>query len=75
MSAASITIASSIAIRLRYLAGRVHDLGPRPLFELFCELVDGADPVSRFEAYSLLDADFIRANGGDVLPRTVWVVK
>jgi hypothetical protein len=54
--------------RLRYLAGAVHSLGPRPLFELLRELVAGRDLMQRLERYAQLDADFIRALEGDQLP-------
>ena len=56
--------------RLRYLAGSIHTLGPRPLFELFRELDGGADLHERLERYAGLSAyhDFIRSHGGDLLP-------
>jgi hypothetical protein len=71
----SATIASSIAIRLRYLAGRLHALGPRSIYEIMCEIVGGADPMQRLETYARLDADFIREHGGDVLPPPVRRIK
>jgi hypothetical protein len=71
----SATLQSSIATRLRHLAGRVHRLGPRPLFELMCELAGGADPITQFENYAKLDADFIRAMGGDVMPPPAILVR
>jgi hypothetical protein len=57
--------------RLRYLAERIHCLGTRPLFELFCELADGADLDMRLEAYAALAplAPFIAEMGGDRLQR------
>ncbi len=54
--------------RLRFLAGRIHRLGPRPLFELLNELAAGADVVERLERYAALPADFIREHGGSELP-------
>jgi hypothetical protein len=54
--------------RLRRLAALVHQLGPRPLFELLRELVAGADPLARVERYAELDADIIEALGGDRFP-------
>jgi hypothetical protein len=56
--------------RLRLPAGRIHGLGPRPLFHLLRELVDGADPGPRLEAYGRLAplASFIAALDGDRLP-------
>jgi hypothetical protein len=74
--ATSATIASSIALRLKHLAGRVHQLGPRPLFELMCELVGGSsDPLSRIEVYAGLDADIVRALGGADLPPHLYRIK
>jgi hypothetical protein len=61
--------------RLHLLAARVHDLGPRPLAELFLELLAGADPVVRIEVYAALPADFIRALGGDRLPASARAVR
>jgi hypothetical protein len=57
--------------RLRRLAAQIHALGPRPLFELFCELDAGADFASRAERYAALPVDFIRALGGDRLRNLV----
>jgi hypothetical protein len=38
------TIATTIPIsRLQHLAGQIHGLGPRPLFELLQEIDNGAD--------------------------------
>jgi hypothetical protein len=55
--------------RLRYLAGRIHALGPRPLYELFRELDRGAPLSPALERYADLSAyrDFIRALDGDRL--------
>ena len=71
----SVTIASSIAVRLRHVATRIHALGPRPLYELLCEIAGGAEPLSRFERYAALDPDIVRGLGGDVMPPTVRRVK
>ena len=70
MIATSATIASSLALRIRQLAPRLHRLGPRPFFEFCCEIVGGADPMTRLERFAALDGlnDFIRANGGHDLP-------
>jgi hypothetical protein len=43
------TVASSTALRLRCLAQCIHALGPRPLFELMCELVGSSIAMDRFE--------------------------
>jgi hypothetical protein len=71
----SATIASSIALRLRHLAPRIHALGVAPLHHLLCELAGGADPIDRAERYAALPADFIAAYGGDELPPVVRLVK
>ena len=71
----SATLERSMALRLRHLATRIHELGPRPLFELMCELVGGADPLGRFEAYGKLDPEFIHKLGADKLPPTVFLVR
>ena len=54
-------------VRLRFLAERIHRLGPRPLFELFRELDAGANFAERAEKYARLPGDFIRNHGGDRL--------
>lgn len=71
----SATLASSIALRLRHLAARVHALGPNPLFQMMCELSGSSAALARFEAYAALDADFIRAHGADKLPPNIRIVK
>ena len=55
--------------RLRYLAGRIHALGERPLFELLRELDGGADLHPTLEAYACLPAGFVAQHGGDQLAR------
>jgi hypothetical protein len=56
--------------RLQFLAARIHELGPRPLYELCRELERGAELHPALEKYAALAplADFIRAHGGDRLP-------
>lgn len=56
--------------RLAYLAGRIHRLGPRPLYELLREIEAGLPLAERLEAYSRLAelATFIAAFGGADLP-------
>ena len=56
--------------RLRFLAVRLHRLGPRPLFEFLAEIERGAPLIERLERYAALDGDFIRALNGDRLPST-----
>jgi hypothetical protein len=53
--------------RLRLLADRLHHLGPRALYELFRELLAGADLASRLEAYARIAplAPFIAELDGD----------
>ena len=62
--------------RLAHLAARIHSLGARPLYELFCELDAGQPLHARLEAYARLAGygDFIRSMGGDKLPRPQVVV-
>lgn len=51
-------------VRLQQLARRVHALGERPLYEMFRELLNGADPLSTVESYARLDDAVVRALGG-----------
>lgn len=60
--------------RLRLLAGRLHDLGPRSTYELLRELLDGADVLERLEIYAALDPATVRAVGGDAMPPQVRVI-
>lgn len=62
--------------RLRYLVGKIHKLGPRPLFELLRELASGADLSSVLERYAKLGplTEFISHLGGDHLPPPVRLV-
>ncbi len=71
------TLQSSIALRLRSLAPRIHSLGVGPLYHLLAELAAGADPISHAERYAALDFynDFIRDNDGRDLPPTISRVK
>jgi hypothetical protein len=50
---------------LRFLASRLHSLGPKPLFHFLDEVERGADPRSHLERYAALPADFIKAHAGD----------
>jgi hypothetical protein len=62
--------------RLRYLAGKIHKLGPRPLFELLCELASGAELMFVLERYARIAplAEFISNLGGDQLPARARLV-
>jgi hypothetical protein len=62
--------------RLRLLAERIHRLGPRPLYELLRELVDGAEVLPRLEAYAAISplGSFITELDGDQLPPPVRLV-
>lgn len=52
-------------LRLQFLAGRLHALGPKPLFHFLSEVERGAEIRSHLEKYSQLPADFIKAYRGD----------
>jgi hypothetical protein len=52
-------------LRLKFLASRLHSLGPKPLFHFVDEVERGAHPRSHLERYAALPADFIKANAGD----------
>jgi hypothetical protein len=54
--------------RLQHLARRVHALGERPLYELFRELIAGADPRTRIERYAQLEPDIVRLLGAAYFP-------
>ena len=60
--------------RLDRLIERVHALGPRPLGELLAEIATATgEPgliADRLQAYAGLDADIVRALGGDRFPPT-----
>jgi hypothetical protein len=62
--------------RLRHLAARLHDLGPRPLYEFLREIEAGADLHERLARYSGLWPlrRFIQAYNGDQLPPPKIVV-
>ena len=60
--------------RLQHLAAALHALGPRPLFEFLREVENGADLRSRLEVYARYPASFIHANGGDVIPPSIFVI-
>jgi hypothetical protein len=53
------------SLRLKFLASRLHALGPQPLFHFLDDVERGADLRSHLERYATLPAEFIRANGVD----------
>jgi len=72
----SITAASSVALRLHHLAGCIHRLGPRPLYELMREVVAlSSAAFDRLEAYAGIDPDILDHFGGRDLPPTISRVK
>jgi hypothetical protein len=71
----SVTIASSISTRLRYLAPKIHALGVRPLFELLCELSRSSAALARFEAYASIDVDTLHTFSGSEMPPNLYRVK
>jgi hypothetical protein len=71
----SVTIASSAKLRMRHLAGRIHALGPGPLFELMCELSGSSAALDRFEAYAGIDPEILDRFGGHALPPILKRVK
>ncbi|HXN88908.1 MAG TPA: hypothetical protein VN890_06100 [Methylocella sp.] len=52
------------AARLKYLALRLHALGPKPPSHFFNEVERGADLRAHLERYAALPADFIKSHGG-----------
>lgn len=52
-------------VRRQYLVGRVHELGPSPLFHFISDVERGGDVAELLEQYAALPADFIRSLGGD----------
>jgi hypothetical protein len=74
-SPSSVTLASSTAVRLRYLAAHLHQLGSRPIFELLAEVAQGAPLIERLEVYARLDPEIVHALGGDEMPPTIIRIK
>lgn len=73
----SVTIESSIALRLRCLAQRIHDAGPNSLFQMMAELSGSSYAMDRFERYGSLAlyADLLEAFGGRELRPLLHCVK
>jgi hypothetical protein len=51
------------AVRLRFLAQRLHDLGPRPLHGFHEEILKGADLVTTLERHAAIDPRIVDALG------------
>lgn len=60
--------------RLRLLAARLHNLGPRPLAEFLREIVAGADPVGRLGWFAEFDPALLVALGANVLPPVALLI-
>jgi hypothetical protein len=74
--ASSVTVASSIALRISALAVRLHRLGPRPIYEWACEVVAGSsNPLGRLEVFAALDPHTVAVLGGDRMPPNIYRVK
>jgi len=56
--------ATSDKTRLRYLATRLHALGPKPLLHFLDELERGADLRGSLEEYAALPAELVHAYRG-----------
>ena len=61
--------------RICNLAKRLHDLGPRPLYEFLREVASGSDPIDRLEIYARLDPAIVRALGGDQFPTPAIITR
>jgi hypothetical protein len=62
-------------VRLRFLAGRLHELGPKPLYYFLREIERGAELRPHLERYAALPAEFIAACGGDRFEPTASLVR
>jgi len=60
--------------RLKYLAARLHKLGPKPLFYFLRELERGADLWQLLKIYADLPVDLIRAYGGDQFAPALYCI-
>ncbi len=61
-------------LRLQFLAARLHDLGPKPLFYFLSEIERGAEIRSHLEKYAQLPPDFIKAYRGDKFGPALHVI-
>jgi hypothetical protein len=60
----STSSAPAAATQVRFLAARLHRLGPRPLCEYLTEVIAGADPLVRLRKYADIDVGILDAHGG-----------
>ena len=62
-------------IRLQLLAGRLHGLGPYPLWR-FLEDIESGKPIRpTLEEYASFPADFFKDNGADQFTPSVFVLR
>jgi len=61
-------------LRLRYLAARLHDRGPKPLFHFLDEVERGEPLRPHLEVYARWPVAFIKANRGDQFVPAVHIV-
>jgi hypothetical protein len=62
-------------VRLKFLAARLHALGPKPLYYFLREIEAGAGIRAHLERYARLPAGFIAAAGGDRFEPTASLVR
>lgn len=66
---------SCLRLRRQRHIERLHQLGPSPLGHFITEIERGADIDTSLEAYAKLDADFIKALGGDRFAPSLHVIE
>jgi hypothetical protein len=67
-------VASIRRERLAYLARRLHRLGERPLYEFIREIIAGADPIERLEAFARIDPAIAKYLGADRMPPSMRTI-
>jgi hypothetical protein len=60
--------------RLAYLARRLHRLGERPLYEFIREIIAGANPIERLEAFARIDSAIVKYLGADRMPPSIHTI-
>lgn len=68
------TLGAAKRLRIRFLAARIHALGPSPLAHFVREIEARADVFATLEIYAALPRDFIVALGGDQLPPALHTI-